>query len=274
MIEQFFPTIAMQDLCVSHLNVHSGVRCAGTTVSRKVGRPSHGLLLVEKGRARFSRTEKKDLTGMAGDVLLIPRESIYTLRYTEKENSFILLNFQLFTPSGETVTLSDDVFLFSHASEDLKIKELFKKVQLCAAGENASGMFKKKAYFFSLLSELFSCDRLLTQAPLKPKFANITPGVKMLHEHYTEDIPISQLAQACNISTSSFRELFSEQYGLPPVKYRTRLRINHARALITQGNCTVAEAAYASGFANLGYFCRCYKKETGELPSQTRSIDF
>ena len=31
----------------------------------------------------------------------------------------------------------------------------------------------------------------------------------------------------------------------------------------------VAEAAYACGFENIGYFCRYYKKITGEMPSET-----
>ena len=79
-------------------------------------------------------------------------------------------------------------------------------------------------------------------------------------------------AKACNISESGFRQMFFKQYGISPLQYRNRLRINRARELLEYDNCTVAEAAYASGFENLGYFCRSYKKHMGETPQATRAI--
>ena len=40
--------------------------------------------------------------------------------------------------------------------------------------------------------------------------------------------------------------------------------------MLTETHCTVEEAARGSGFDNVGYFCRLYKKTTGETPGQTR----
>ena len=37
-----------------------------------------------------------------------------------------------------------------------------------------------------------------------------------------------------------------------------------------ENDCTTAEAAYACGFENVGYFCRAYKKEIGQTPSQPK----
>ena len=37
-----------------------------------------------------------------------------------------------------------------------------------------------------------------------------------------------------------------------------------------EGEFTVAEVAYASGFENIGYFCRYYRHITGETPGETK----
>ena len=66
------------------------------------------------------------------------------------------------------------------------------------------------------------------------------------------------------------RQLFGKHFGTSPLKYRNMLRIRRAKQLLEDGNCTVTEAAYDSGFENIGYFCECYKKITGETPKQTK----
>ena len=103
------------------------------------------------------------------------------------------------------------------------------------------------------------------------KDRQIFAGASMLQSTYLENIPITQFARASNMSISSFRDTFTKKYGISPIQYRNRLRIERAAAILKEGSCTVAEAAYASGFENIGYFCRYYKKITGETPSQTRS---
>ena len=56
------------------------------------------------------------------------------------------------------------------------------------------------------------------------------------------------------------------------MQYRNRLRLRRARQLLEDGNCTVTEAAFASGFENLGYFCRSYKKLPGQPPYSTKAM--
>ena len=98
----------------------------------------------------------------------------------------------------------------------------------------------------------------------------IVDGILLLEKTYLENIPISELARACHVSENTFRSLFRKQYKTSPIQYRNLLRIARARELLSEGSCTVTEAAYGSGFENVGYFCRLYKKLTGENPSRTK----
>lgn len=98
----------------------------------------------------------------------------------------------------------------------------------------------------------------------------IAEGVKLLRQTYLENLPIETFAKQSNVSLSAFRQLFNKQYGMSPLRYRNMLRIKRVRQLLENGDCTVAEVAYASGFENVGYFCRYYKKVTGKTPKQTK----
>ena len=100
--------------------------------------------------------------------------------------------------------------------------------------------------------------------------ARIAHGVHLLEQTYLENLPVSDYAKACHVSVSTFRSLFQKQFGVSPLRYRNRLRIERARELLEEGGFTVTEAAYASGFENIGYFCRYYRLLTGESPGETK----
>ena len=56
------------------------------------------------------------------------------------------------------------------------------------------------------------------------------------------------------------------------IEYVNILRCKEAKRLISEGQ-SVSEAAIASGFNNLSYFTRTYKKYVGELPSSNKKTD-
>lgn len=262
-----------QELCVSDIVVISGVRDAGKTVDmRKNGRACHGILLLHRGGVRFSPVDADAVPGHAGNILLLPKGSRYVLRYTEDGTAFTLINFELFSPQGQMCSFSAQICLLPQNAAQPRIQELLAMLLQC--NDSGTALLRRKGCFYQLLGEIFDAGLPLSGTLPKPKFTGILPGVKLLQERYAENIPVTELAALCNMSVSAFRELFTKQYGLSPIQYRNRLRIQRARYLLSMGSYTVAEAAYAVGFSNLGYFCRHYKKLTGETPSQAFPHDF
>ncbi len=66
------------------------------------------------------------------------------------------------------------------------------------------------------------------------------------------------------------RAVFKARFGVPPVKYLSRLRINYAKVLIdTYGDRMKSyEVAAACGFTDPLYFSRVFKTETGVSPRE------
>lgn len=246
----------------------SGVRPAGRTVDRlEQGRGNHGILYLWEGAVEFRLPNGSCLRAQAGDLTVIPKGSRYEMRYVADSTTFVLMNLQLKTPDGEDAAFFDDIRVAANDLPERHIASIMAKLEMCSASENSTAIFRRKELAYRLFSTVFGGDDPLAAQ----EHSHIRPGVVLLQQSYLENIPITQLARHCNMSVSSFRRQFGLAYGCSPVQYRNELRLQRARALLLEGNCTVTEAAYASGFENLGYFCRSYKKRMGETPQATRS---
>lgn len=258
------------DFGTVHVSLRAVTRPGGFAVEhRKRGRGTSGIVLVTGGEICFHQNGQPDLTAKANDLCLLPQDSRYQLLFRAAENSLILLNFALITPSGEPITPGKQVEMLQSPVTDPKLLRFFEKLPASFPASETGSSFRGKEQLYKLFSMLFEETRI--DLSPHPKFASIVPGAHLLEQTFLENLPIACYAEACNISLSSFRSLFAEFYGISPLRYRNRLRIYHARVMLMETHCTVEEAARCSGFDNTGYFCRLYKKTTGETPGQTRS---
>lgn len=80
-----------------------------------------------------------------------------------------------------------------------------------------------------------------------------------------EPFSVSDAAEHCGLSTRRFSELFRERTGTTFVDYVNRQRVAYAKErLLETGH--VAYACYESGFQDLAYFYRVFRKYTGCTP--------
>ena len=90
-----------------------------------------------------------------------------------------------------------------------------------------------------------------------------------IHEHSDEELSLTQVAKAANISPNYLSEKFKQVTGVNFVKYVARTRYEKARALLHDFDLRVSEIAFAAGFQSLSQFNRVFKKFSGSLPLNT-----
>lgn len=95
--------------------------------------------------------------------------------------------------------------------------------------------------------------------------------LKLIHERFTQDISLSQLAQELNVSTSYLSEIFTQQQGISFSKYLKHLRNARACDLLRGTQISIQDVAELSGFNDYFYFCKQFKNEFGVTPKQYRS---
>lgn len=90
-----------------------------------------------------------------------------------------------------------------------------------------------------------------------------------IETHYQKDIDVNEVAKLSHLTTAAFCRYFKKSTHLTFTDFLNQYRINQAKKLLMQDK-NVTEACYESGFENLSYFNKTFKKLTGENPSQFR----
>lgn len=95
----------------------------------------------------------------------------------------------------------------------------------------------------------------------------IERAIGMMETKYHEKLSVDQIACEVGLERSYFSVLFKEKTTISPYQYLTNLRINKACDLIKNQNCSISEAAIATGFDSCN-FARVFKKVTGITPAK------
>lgn len=258
----------LDGIYVRDVRVISGVRPRGRIVDKTAdGRHESGLVYIWNGETVF-RDGGSLTVAHPGDLIYIPKGKKYKMEYTVDGTTFVLVNFNTCRTSGENALLFDGITRVARDDGECTVARVMTSLELCAASMDASAIFRRKELLYRLLGIIFGSSHSIE--PCTREGIKGVDGAVLIEKTYLENIPISELAEACHVSENTFRSLFRKKYKTSPVQYRNRLRIARARELLSEGSCTVAEAAWESGFDNIGYFSRLYKRTVGESPSETR----
>lgn len=80
------------------------------------------------------------------------------------------------------------------------------------------------------------------------------------------------LADFVHLNRNAFIRLFRQETGLPPQKYLTRLRINHACHLLHHSALSIEEIAECCGFCDRYHFSRVFKIHRDLGPATFRDL--
>lgn len=83
-----------------------------------------------------------------------------------------------------------------------------------------------------------------------------------------EELDMPFMAEKMNMSHSTLYRKIKGLTGCSGNEYIRKIKLNYSIRLMTDKGMTISEAAYNSGFNDLSYYRRCFKKEYGQLPSE------
>ncbi len=92
-----------------------------------------------------------------------------------------------------------------------------------------------------------------------------------IKEHYAEALTLSQVAKVVSINSVYLSSRFAKYCGQNFLEYLTQFRINKAKDLLEHTNLQIQEVAIKVGYADIAYFSRIFRRETGITPSNYRS---
>lgn len=121
-----------------------------------------------------------------------------------------------------------------------------------------------------LLLRIIQTQNLATLNHKKSISGNFAPAIQYIHENLTEKISIEKLTKLVCMSKTMFFNAFKDQYGITPLDYIIKERITRAKNILADHNISITEACYMSGFNNVNYFIRIFKRLEGITPRNFR----
>lgn len=138
---------------------------------------------------------------------------------------------------------------------------------------------KKDGYQMSVLGALYQIIGLIfsenfyNPAPEQPprshrKIVQLKQALEFIESSYNKQISLREMADSVNMSSKYFCRFFQEMTHRTPVDYLNYYRIERASYDLLTTDQSITEVAFNSGFNDLSYFIKTFKKYKGTTPKQ------
>jgi AraC-like DNA-binding protein len=102
-------------------------------------------------------------------------------------------------------------------------------------------------------------------------YRHVARAVAHVQERFAKSLGVEDLARIANLSVAQFERHIQRIYELSPKQLITRTRLEEARRRL-EGEMSIAEIAFACGYADHSAFSRQFKLVVGLTPAEYRSL--
>jgi AraC-like DNA-binding protein len=232
----------------------------GEIDNTKRGRHSDALVYFTSGEVEYL-FDGYSFTAKPRSVVFLPKNSLYFMKIREHSH-FICVDFD-FEPSS--AVRDGELFPALPSSTEGDFERIFYT------------WYRAEPWRFSeslgrLYQILSVCIKSLGKKYTKSG-ALASQAVKYVFERYTDpSLSLLDIASHVGISQTHLRRVFKENLGVSPVHYVVFLRIEKAKNMLKDSNCTVSEISHLCGFSDPYYFSREFKRQVGISPTEYKKL--
>ncbi|WP_158282237.1 AraC family transcriptional regulator [Salipaludibacillus keqinensis] len=150
-------------------------------------------------------------------------------------------------------------------------KELFSNLVQANESNEPSARMKQQCSFFDIIT-------LIQKNALElPSSAQNVANQCMnyIKTHYKkEDFRVQTMAQQLLYHPDYLTRALKKTIGMSPIQYVNHCRITKAKKMLQQENVDLKTIAIESGFKDVSYFSRVFKRKEGMTPGQYRRVSF
>lgn len=250
------------------------------------------IIVIKKGIGTVYVNLTK-YTVKSGDVIFVFPEQLHSIEQFEDncmeyENIFFKRNI-LNSPGNDLCNYNFIIPLFSG---QIRIKPIIDTncsfhSELLHLIKNIDDLCEVKPYGYQLAIKgyLFQIMFLLVSDTVSNTVSNTSSKINQksldkikmiltyISEHYQEMLTIEDMANYCLYSKSNFMKFFKETLGMSFITYLNDYRLEIAAKELLTSSDNIIDIAIRTGFENLSYFNRSFKKKYGITPGKYRKGD-
>lgn len=100
------------------------------------------------------------------------------------------------------------------------------------------------------------------------RVVQLKQALEFIESSYTSQVTLEEISQSVNMSPKYFCRFFQEMTHRTPIDYLNYYRIERACYQLLTTDQSITDVAYSSGFNDLSYFIKTFKKYKGTTPKK------
>ncbi len=133
-------------------------------------------------------------------------------------------------------------------------------------------MYSRSEMFQWLSNHMIATLHLTTETRHASKHSAVEKALHYMNEHYSRDLSLQEVAEQVSLNATYFSLLFKEEVGISYIKHLTKIRLEHAKALLSEG-ARVNEVSEKVGYHNYRHFTEMFKKNLWDYAWPIPGID-
>ncbi|MBA7682455.1 HTH-type transcriptional activator RhaR [subsurface metagenome] len=174
-----------------------------------------------------------------------------------------------FNPDTAFLKESGSVF-FLELTPDSDISEVISQLNLEYQQKRGGFESMIRLKFMELLLILKRFESPQPVHDNKPSDKKMDEIIDYIHNHYTENFTLNDMAGLSGFNPSYFSRAFKHKAGMPLFEYVNNMRIRKACILLKRTDLSIIEIAYSVGYNNISFFNRYFRKIMKMSPREYR----
>lgn len=251
------------------------------------------ILFITEGSVLFT-IEHKDYLLNAGDFAFVNSNLYHSAKAATKEKcSFFAIDFSYQLLQENLYTRFGKKYILPILNGNLGFCEIIRKSETDISSDSWQSQIMKHLleinnfpehglapYELLIKSHIFGIwDLYYKHAAIKSalndtdlfNMERLKPVLKFIHENYSSEITLTELAGLIPMSDGQFCRVFKQTMKVTPVQYIMRYRILQSCHLLLDTDKNIGEIANLSGFNNISYYNRLFLQYIGCTPKHYRT---
>ena len=151
-----------------------------------------------------------------------------------------------------------------------EIEQTVKKLLKLSKKKDPKSRFEADTLARILLASFIPSDMPESYGKKIEKLVKFTAVLEYIEKNIAKQMSVDELSGKAGLNPVYFSNSFSKTFGLSPVKYVNLQRIEKAKIFLAASDKRLEEISDATGFSDVFYFSKLFKKYTGNSPSEYR----
>lgn len=239
----------------------------------------HVLILVTEGTLYVTANDVPYTLEAGQYIFLKAGEEHFGHRASEGKLSYLWVHFQA-DCAFEEVKKNEDALLEKFAyvfpeqwnvTKAGRIAMLFQQLMELSLEEK---LYSKSMLDYALSLLIMEITQEYVQSSIHKTEeipAVISKVMEWIKIHYHQPFTVTEIAEEVGYQADYLSSLFKRSTGISMMRFTNQIRIKTAKALLSNYDITIKEAAYSCGFSDEKYFMKVFKQLEGMTPTQYKN---